>query len=152
MNEDRALLKKLAAEHYDGLAATGGSFLLADVEATLRRDGMLANLGDALVAEAVHRVVQSIDADRRRSEQASMFGDGDQVLALASTERRRRGSCRRKELVQHLTHVQANASKVAAAAAREQEEFELLDPYLLRGLTHAEAVAAYAADHPEDRP
>lgn len=147
MNENRALLKKLAGEHYDGIADGGGSFVLADVEEALLSDGLLASLGDALLAEAVHRVVQGVDGERRRCEQSSLFGDEDQVLALAAGERRRRGSCRRVHLLQHLEHVQANLTKVAAAAAREQEELDLLDQYLLRGLTHTEAVAAYVADN-----
>lgn len=151
MNEDRTLLKKLAAQHYDGIAAGGGSFLLADVEAALTADGMLDHLGDALLAEAVHRVVKQIDSDNRRSvEQPGLFGADDQVLALNAGERRRRGSCRRPQLLQHLEHVQANATKVAAAAQREQKELDLLDEYLLLGLTHADAVAAYAADHPQE--
>lgn len=150
MITDRALLRKVAGEHYDDIAAGGASFSLDEVEKALRADGMLDHLREALLAEAVHRVVKSIDQERRRTpEQGEMFGDSEQVLALNAGDRRRRGSCTRPDLVAHLGHVEANAVKVAVAAERERREFELLDPYLLRGLTHAEAVAAYAADHPE---
>lgn len=53
-----------------------------------------------------------------------------------------------RHIVTHLDLVDRNAAAVAAAAKRERDEFDRLRPYLERGNTKAQAVAAWQADHP----
>lgn len=151
MSEDRALLRKLLREHYETAVASGTDFDLDDVVAAAMADPGIAALEQAIHAEACRSGIKSIDDNRRkRDDQLTLFGDPDQVVALPDNKRRRKGSCGVREITEHLAFVTTNAAKVNAAVAREQREAGMLMPYMAGGALWEEAMAAYAADHPED--
>lgn len=150
MSEDRSLLRKLLREHYETAVSTGADFDLHAVIAAATADPAIELLAAATHAEACIRGIRAIDNDRRKRDEAALFGDDDQVVALPSGKRRRKGSCGIKEVGQHLGYVSENAAKVNVAAAREHHEAGLLMPYLAGGLLWEQAKVAYAADHPDE--
>lgn len=147
MSDARKILRKIVANAYDDTAAAGESFDLDLIREVVRSEASTAALGDQLLDMAINDAVSYVDDSRRsRAEQAEMFGDLDRVLAVGEGVRRRKGSCGAREYAAHMTIVSANVASVTAAAAREQQEYARLLPYLSAEMTVEQAVTAIKAE------
>lgn len=150
MSDARKLLRKIAAEMYDQVAENGDEFDLDFVRSLVVSDEAALGLGKQLLEVAAEAAVDYVDQSRRsRPEQTEMFGDMDRVLAIGDGRRKRKGSCKAEDYAAHMQIVAANVASVTAAAAREQDEYARLLPYLARGMNGDEAAAAWRADNPE---
>lgn len=139
-------LRKIAAEFYDNTSGAGDTFDLAAVIDMVERDRTAASLGRALLRAAADAAVRYVDDQRRdRPEtQGKLFDDLERVLAIGDGQRRRKGNCTARDMAQHIAIITANAAAVTAAAARDQQEYALLLPFLAQGMTVEQAVEAGA--------
>lgn len=145
-------LTKIVREHYEQRAGSGDEFNLEEIKEAVIDDPALDSVTDELVDAAVSGAVRRVDDARTKAntEQLAMFGDSDQVVPIGEGRRRRRGSLRADNALQHLALVDENEAQVIAAAAKERDRVRALLPYLTaEPIDWDEAVRRYEQDHPE---
>lgn len=150
-------IRKLADELYAEALASGEHFTpeeLAERLAAVLRERYAdeeRSVVDDLIISAAYSAMQSVDAARTRPDaQQSLFDDLDRSIPVAESKRIARRWMRQDDWSAHLAHVSANASRIAAAAAKEYARHTALSPYLAGGSTTEEALQQWQADHPEE--
>lgn len=156
MNHAEQQIRKLAIELYEKALADGDRFTLAELIERLIADlvsrwssedrSVLAELIEISAREAV----EYVDKQRTKPpEQATLSDDLDRAIKVGDAERRVRRRMGNREWSQHLAYVNDNAAKVTAAAARENQRYAALAPYLESGMDTEQAFAAWQSDHPD---
>lgn len=142
-------IRQRAADLYDDLLDRGEPFTVLDVTEALATE--LSNGDDLgrLAYLAADSAVQSVDKQRTTAPpQTSLFDLLDQAVPVAFGQRVARRSMRMDDWTAHLTHVADNAARVNASAARENQRFTELAPYLANDATTEQAIKAWQAANP----
>lgn len=150
VSDAKKILRKIVANAYDDTAASGERFDLDLIADLIRAEASTAQLGDELLDMAISDAVRYVDESRREAtDEPSLFGDFDAVVAIGDGTRRRKGSCDAADMAKHIAIISANAAAVSTAAAKKQAEYARLLPYLNDGQTYEQAAASWRADNPE---
>lgn len=142
-------IKLRAADLYDDHLDRGEPFTVADLTALLAEE--LADSDDLrhLAYLAADSAVQAVDAQRTKAEpQASLFDLLDQAVAVGNGQRLARRNMTALDWSAHLQHVAENAARVNASAARENQRFAELAPYLTNDATTEQAIKAWQQANP----
>lgn len=153
-------LTKLAASHYDAALARGEYFTVIDVAETLT-DDLLHRFSDAdrsvtrdLIALTASDAAKRVDDARTTPDpQTPLIDSLDRPVPVAEGKRVARGRMTVGDWSAHLAHIAANAARVNTNAAKENQRFTALAPYLTGDTATEQAIAAWQHDHPgEDLP
>lgn len=142
-------IKLRAADLYDDHLDRSEPFTIADLTEALAAE--LAGSDDLafLAYMAADSAVQAVDKQRTKAEpQSSLFDLLDKAVAVGNGQRLARRSMQMKDWAAHLTHVAENASRVNASAAKENQRFSELAPYLANDATTEDAVKAWQQANP----
>lgn len=149
-------LKKLAAEAYDAAVERPDHFTVDELTEQFTSD-LLRRLDDEtgvihdLITFTARSMIDQIDKNRTRADpQESLLDCLDRPVAIGGGERVARRHMRDLDWAAHMAHVNGNAARVTAAASKENARYSALLPYLSTGVTTADAVAGWQADHPDE--
>lgn len=150
-------IRKLADDLYIQALASGEHFTPEELAERLAEElrqryaDEERGVVDDLIVSAAYSAMQSVDqAHTRPDAQQSLFDDLDRSIPVAESKRIARRWMRQDDWSAHLAHVSANASRIAAAAAKEYTRHTALSPYLSTGVTTEEALRQWQQDHPEE--
>lgn len=142
-------IKLRAADLYDDHLDRGEPFTVADVTAALAEELVGTDDLRFLAYLAADSAIQAVDKQRTTAPpQASLFDVLDQAVAVSDGQRVARRNMTALDWSAHLGHVAENAARINASAARENQRFAALAPYLRGDVTTEQALKAWQQDNP----